>query len=409
MNSQDFDVIIVGGGASGFFAAINLAKKRPDLKVLILEKTKNFLGKVKISGGGRCNVTHAEFLPQELTKKYPRGEKELRGPFHRFMTGDMMAWLEEHGVALKIEEDGRIFPTSDDSQTIIDCFLNEAEKHEVQFKTSQVVKGIEQTNEVWQLKTSQQNFTTKHLIIASGSSQQMWKQLQSIGHQVVKPVPSLFTFHIQDDLLQDLQGLALPTEVKVFDNKGLVLSSDGDTLITHWGLSGPAILKLSAWGARDLHDLDYKFELRVNWLASLSTEDLLALLSQSQKDMARKQMSTTSFENLPKRFWLKVLKKAKIEEAQKWADLSKQNQQDLSSILLNSRLKVTGKSTFKEEFVTAGGVELKEVDFKTFESKIHPRLYIIGETLNIDAITGGFNFQNAWTSAFHVAKAISER
>lgn len=408
MSDQNFDVIVVGGGASGFFAAINLAKKKPDLKILILEKAKNFLNKVKISGGGRCNVTHAEFLPKELSKNYPRGEKELRGPFHRFMTGDMMAWLEERGVELKIEEDGRIFPTSDDSQTIIDCFLNEAHKYKVDYKTSQVVKSIEKKNDLWSVETSKENFITEHLIIASGSSQQMWKLIKNLGHQIVEAVPSLFTFHIEDALLKDLQGLALPTEVKVYEGKHLVLSSDGDTLITHWGLSGPAILKLSAWGARDLNRLDYQFQLHVNWLPQHSAESLSNLLTAQQKDFPKKQMSTFSVENLPKRFWLKVLQKSKIEETQKWADLSRKNQTDLISVLLNSKLRVTGKSTFKDEFVTAGGVELKEIDFKTFESKLHPKLYIIGEALNIDAITGGFNFQNAWTSAYHVAEAIAE-
>ena len=402
------DIIIVGGGAAGFFTAINVAEDNRDLKVIILERGKEVLTKVKVSGGGRCNVTHAEFIPKELTQNYPRGEKELLGPFHSFMTGDTIDWFGKRGVELKIEEDGRMFPVSDSSQTIIDCFNSEVERLGITVLKNHSVKVIEKNEDCWELTTSEGIFSTKKLVLATGSNPKIWKLLQDLGHSVEEPVPSLFTFNIKDERITDLPGVATNASVEVLDkNSRSILQSEGPLLITHWGMSGPAILKLSAWGARLLAPINYHFGIKVNWLPDHSEEKVLQQLKELKIENSKQTIVKYSQFELPKRLWQNLVKTSGIEENQKWADTTNVQLDSLVQQLKAAVFKVTGKSTFKEEFVTAGGVELKEVNFKTFESKIHKDLYFAGEILNIDAITGGFNFQNAWTGGYLVAKAIN--
>lgn len=406
LENQSFDCIVIGGGASGFFYALNYAELNPDCSILILEKSKNFLSKVKISGGGRCNVTHAVFEPKPLTKHYPRGEKELISPFHKFMTGDMMGWLEERGVPLKIEEDGRVFPTSDSSQSIIDCFLNESKRLGVQMKTSQVVIDFEFSNDRWIISTKQEKFKAKTLVISTGSSAKIWNLLSQKGHQVVNPIPSLFTFNIKHQRLTQLQGLSLETKVDVFEEANsakVILSSEGATLITHWGLSGPCVLKLSAWGAELLNAQNYNFLIKVNWLPNYTEAEIVSVLKEQKNKTQKRQLSTQIPFEIPKRLWLFFIEEAGVDGQKNWADASNNDFNKLARCMSALRLKVEGKSTFKDEFVTAGGVDLKEIDFKTYSSKQLPQLKIIGEALNIDAITGGFNFQNAWTSAYIAA------
>ena len=403
MNKKD--IIIVGGGAAGFFAAINIAEQNPKLKVAILERGKEGLQKVKISGGGRCNVTHAEFIRQELILNYPRGEKELLGPFHQFMTGDTIEWFEKRGVPLKIEEDGRMFPESNSSQTIIDCFLNEAKKHQVDVLYNHAVKSIHKEDNLWELETSQGVFLTKKLVIATGSNPKIWKLLEDLNHTISQPVPSLFTFNIKDHRIMDIPGVvAQNVEVKVL---GTNLWSEGPLLITHVGLSAPAILKLSAFGALELAERNYKFEIEINFIKQ-SFEDCLEKLKELKLSLAKKTVyKSTQFE-LPKRLWHKLVLASDMNQETRWADLNKQKLENVASQLTKAVFKVDGKSTFKEEFVTAGGIDLKEINFKSFESKLHKNLFFAGEVINVDAVTGGFNFQNAWTGAYIVAKSISK-
>ncbi|EMQ95238.1 hypothetical protein D778_02760 [Xanthomarina gelatinilytica] len=399
------DVIIVGGGAAGFFAAINIAEQNPNLTIAILERGKEGLQKVKISGGGRCNVTHAEFIPQELVLNYPRGEKELLGPFHQFMTGDTIAWFENKGVPLKVEADGRMFPESDSSQTIIDCFLNEAKKLKIEVMYNHVVKAFEKVGVSWNIKTTEGEFTTGKLVIASGSNPKIWKLLENLGHNILNPVPSLFTFDIKDERIQDIPGVvAQHVTIKVLDTD---LCSEGPLLITHVGMSAPSILKLSAFGAIELAERDYKFEIEINFI-NHSFQDCLNMLKEFKHNLAKKTVFKSTQFDLPKRLWQKLVLASEMNSNTRWADLNKQQLENLSSQLTQAVFKVDGKSTFKEEFVTAGGVDLKEINFKTFESKLHKNLYFAGEVINVDAITGGFNFQNAWTGAYIVSKSILE-
>ena len=401
------DVIIIGGGAAGFFTAINAAEKNPSQKIILLERGKEVLTKVKISGGGRCNVTHAEFLPKELTQNYPRGEKELLGPFHTFMTGDTIEWFEERGVELKIEEDGRMFPVSDSSQTIIDCFLSETRRLGVEVLLNQSVKEIQKEDNSFLITTSSNSFSAEKIVVASGSNPKIWKLLEGLGHSIIPAVPSLFTFNIKDSRIIDLPGLSTNASVKVQDAKGkTVLENNGPLLITHWGMSGPAILKLSAWGARVLETLKYKFNIEVNWLENISEEEVFEELKSLKSNFGKQTLFKYAQFDLPKRLWQNLLKAAGISETLTWAEATRENLQNIANQLAGGIFQVDGKSTFKEEFVTAGGVDLKEVNFKTFESRICKNLYFAGEVLNIDAITGGFNFQNAWTGGYIVAQNL---
>jgi len=401
--NQNYDLIIVGGGAAGFFTAINIVEKNPKFKVAILERGTEVLNKVRISGGGRCNVTHACFEPNELVKFYPRGEKELRGPFHQFCSGDTVEWFEKHGVELKIEADGRMFPVSNSSQTIIDCFQEATKKLGISVLTNQSVQSIFKKDALWKVETQSETYIAEKLILATGSNPKIWEMLQTFGHAIVSPVPSLFTFNIKDARIKELPGVAAQVSVKVKDTK---LETSGPLLITHWGMSGPAILKLSAWGARILHDKNYQFTIYVNWLNDLDAEDVEKTLKELKLEHAKKAVSKKSPFDLTNRLWESLVLASDIEAETKWADLSKIQLQNLTHQLTNSSFQVNGKSTFKEEFVTAGGIDLKEINFKTMESKLHENLYFAGEIVNIDAITGGYNFQNAWTSGFIVANAI---
>ena len=401
--NQNYDIIIVGGGAAGFFTAINIVEKNPKIKIAILERGKDVLEKVRISGGGRCNVTHACFEPNELVKFYPRGEKELRGPFHQFASGDTIDWFEKHGVDLKIEEDGRMFPVSNSSQTIIDCFMNATQKLGIAVLTGQSVQSIFKKENHWKIDTQNETYLTEKLILATGSNPKIWDLLQQFGHAVISPVPSLFTFNIKDSRIKELPGVSALVSVKVKDTK---LTSNGPLLITHWGMSGPAILKLSAWGARILFDKKYQFTIYVNWLNDMDAEDAEKKLRDLKQEHSKKAVSKKSPFAFPNRLWESLVMASGIEMETKWADLSKIQLQTLANQLTNATFQVNGKSTFKEEFVTAGGIDLKEINFKTMQSKLHENLYFAGEIVNIDAITGGFNFQNAWTGGFILAENI---
>lgn len=403
---SNYDILIIGGGAAGFFTAINIAENNPKLKIAILERGKEVLTKVKISGGGRCNVTHACFIPNDLVKFYPRGEKELKGPFHQFCSGDTIEWFEKHGVELKIEEDGRMFPASDSSQTIIDCFISAAKKSGIDILTGQSVQSLFKGDNYWKADTNQRSFKCNKLVMATGSNPKIWEILETLGHTFEAPVPSLFTFNIKDNRIKDLMGVSALATVKVKDSK---LKASGPLLITHWGMSGPGILRLSAWGARELAAKKYQFTLQVNWLHETDFEEALDTLKDLKEENAKKLILKFCPFEFPKRLWESLVAASGISAETKWADLSKKQLTDLANQLTNGQFQVNGKSTFKEEFVTAGGIHLKEIDFKTMQSKIHDNLYFAGEILNIDAITGGFNFQNAWTGGFLVAKAITEK
>ncbi|WP_405247955.1 NAD(P)/FAD-dependent oxidoreductase [Cellulophaga sp. Asnod2-G02] len=426
-----FDVIIVGGGAAGFYAAIHIAETNPAFKIAILERGKEVLTKVKVSGGGRCNVTHAEFDPNELVKNYPRGEKELRGPFHTYCSGDTIAFFDKRGITLKIEEDGRMFPESNTSQTIVDCFTSEAERLGIKLLRNSSVVAIETVQESeesplegWMITSIQKKYYAKKLLVTTGSNPKIWKLLEKLGHTIVPPVPSLFTFNIKDNRIDGIPGVSTYASVEVLEKtlpskvtihlkskvaSKALLVSDGPLLITHWGMSGPAILKLSAWGARMLNDWNYRFKIKVNWLPEYEEEGMLQLLLQIKGVEAKKTVLRTNAVAIPKRLWVNLVKASDISEEVKWADVTKVQLQQLAKELTAGEYHVDGKSTFKEEFVTAGGVDLKEINFKTYESKIVANLFFAGEVINVDAITGGFNFQNAWTSGYISAQAIAAK
>jgi len=397
-------VIIIGGGAAGFFTAINAKEMNPELDIMILEKGKEVLQKVKVSGGGRCNVTHACFEPKELIKFYPRGEKELLGPFHQFMTGDTFEWFENNEIPLKVEKDNRVFPESNSSQTIIDCFIGKTKELNIPVLKNHGVISVVKENDSWIVNTKEKQFTCDFLVIAAGSSKKVWDLSKSLGHSIVTPVPSLFTFNIKDARIKDLLGISVPNaSVKLVDAN---LEAFGPLLITHWGMSGPAVLKLSAFGARILAERNYEYEVEVNWL-SRPTNKISNVLLNLKKKQPRKQVVLRSpFDEIPKRLWERFVIASQITSTQNWADLNHMQIENLANQLTKGVYQANGKSTFKEEFVTAGGVDLKEINFKRFESKLHQNLFFVGEVLNIDAVTGGFNFQNAWTGGFIVASSI---
>ena len=426
-----FDVIIVGGGAAGFYCAIHIAEANPGLKIAILERGKQVLSKVKVSGGGRCNVTHAEFEPSSLVKNYPRGEKELLGPFHIYSTADTIQFFEKRGIKIKTESDGRMFPESNSSQTIIDCFLGEIQKYGITLlKSSSVIniqpfKDIKLGKEaVWQVQSVKKGYQAKRIVLATGSSTKIWNLVEQLGHNIVTPVPSLFTFNINDSRISGIPGLSTNARIEILPRQmmgkeintkfkkrksgALNLISEGPVLITHWGLSGPVILKLSARAARLLHEYDYRFRVRINWMPDYHKEGLLSLFNEIKQIDPKKTIYKTKAIDLPARLWGKLVIASDIAKDLKWADVSRKQLDRLGQFITASEFNVEGKSTFKEEFVTAGGVDLKEVNFKTFESKILPGLYFAGEVLNIDAVTGGFNFQNAWTGAYIAAQAIAK-
>ncbi|MGB0430575.1 MAG: NAD(P)/FAD-dependent oxidoreductase [Bacteroidia bacterium] len=396
-----YDVIIIGGGAAGFFCAAQIIEQKPNAKVLILERAKDVLQKVKISGGGRCNVTHACWEPNELIKNYPRGSKELLGPFNKFCTGDMVYWLEQNNVETKIEEDGRMFPTSDSSQTIIDCLLGATLKKGVELQCNQNVQSLKKVGDTWSVKTKSSLFKAKTIMIAAGSSKFVWNMLKDLGHQIIEPVPSLFTFNTKDFRLKSLAGLSVAkAELSINGSK---LQSQGPLLVTHWGLSGPAILRLSAWGAIELAKLNYKFTLKVNF-SGLEEFQVREQIENLKKGGEKKAISNYPQFQIPKRLWQSIIPSQLESKAYKSLDHKEMDQ--LLDSICQAKFKINGKSTFKDEFVTAGGIELSEVDFRTMESKVLLGLHFGGEVLNIDAITGGFNFQAAWTTGWLAAKGI---
>ncbi len=399
-------IIIIGGGAAGFFTAITIAENNPDLEVIILEKSDKVLQKVRISGGGRCNVTHACFTPNELVEFYPRGRKELLGPFHQFMTGDTMEWFENRGVPLKIEEDNRVFPESNSSQSIMDCLTISAADAGVKLILNQNVEHIEKKNSQFVITTNSQEFIADKLVITTGNNPKLWKLIKQLGHKIISPVPSLFTFNISDNIIKEIPGVSVANAtISLIDSK---FETNGPVLITHWGISGPAVLKLSAYGALFLAEKNYQYSVKVNWLSKpLSTA--LNKLKILKRENPKKQIILRSvFKDIPKRLWEKLVIASEIKQEQRWADISNKQLESLANQLTNTIFNAYGKTTFKEEFVTAGGVDLKEINFKHFESKIHKNLFFAGEVLNIDAVTGGFNFQNAWTSGFIAGNAIAE-
>ena len=404
------DLLVIGGGAAGFFAAINAAELQPGMRITILERGRDVLQKVRISGGGRCNVTHAVWTPRELSKYYPRGGRELLGPFTRFCTGDTIEWFERRGVELKIEEDGRMFPVTDDSQTIIDCLTRAAKRLNIRVLTQRAVVSLyppEQAGQPFKAITRDGNsFYGSKLLVATGSNPKVWDLIGHLGHRIVPPVPSLFTFNTKDTRLRNLSGVSAPNAtVKI---PALKMEESGPLLVTHWGKSGPAILKMSAWGARELHPLDYKFALHVNWLGQKwNPQSALDRLRELKEELAKKQIGTYCPFEFPLRLWKNIIGGASIAESTRWADLNKRQLHMLADELTRAEFQIAGKSTNKEEFVTAGGVALREVDFKRFASKIFPDLHFAGEILDIDAVTGGFNFQAAWTGGYLAARAIA--
>ena len=398
-------VIIIGGGAAGFFTAINAKEMNPELDITILEKGKEVLQKVKISGGGRCNVTHACFEPKELVQFYPRGEKELLGPFHQFMTGDTFEWFENNGIPLKIEKDNRVFPESNSSQTIVDCFLNKTKRLGISVLKNHGVTTIQKQDNSWLVITKKQQFVCDAVVMAAGSSKKVWELSKALRHSIISPVPSLFTFNIKDNRIKDLLGISVPNATVQLEDTNLEAS--GPLLITHWGMSGPAILKLSAFGARVLAKKNYEYQVQVNWL-SRPTHKIVNVLLNLKKKHSKKQVIVRSpFEEIPKRLWERFVLATTIKTTFNWADVSHDQIDALANQLTKSVFTAKGKSTFKEEFVTAGGVDLKEINFKNFESKLQKNLFFVGEVLNIDAVTGGFNFQNAWTGGWLCAKALA--
>ena len=395
-------VIIIGGGASGFFTAANIDTKLYD--VTILEQNSDVLQKVKISGGGRCNVSHACFDPRELVQFYPRGNKELLSVFTKFQPGDTMNWYEEHSVALKIEDDNRIFPESNSSQSIIDCLVNECRKKNVKILTKQTVTEILPQENGYKIHTTDQNYFADYVVFSTGSSPKAFKMLEKLGHQIVAPVPSLFTFNIKNEILKDLMGTSF--QYVNIEIPRLNLEESGSLLITHWGLSGPAILKLSAWGARELAALKYQFEIIVNFIGTAS-EDALEIFKNFKENEPKKSIGQAKIFDITNRFWQRILFVSGIDTTKQLANINNKEMQKIIENLCCCRMNVTGKSTFKEEFVTAGGVDLKEMDFKTMKSKKLPNFYISGEVLNIDAVTGGFNFQACWSEGWLIAQDLN--
>lgn len=393
-------VAIIGGGAAGFFLGAQLA---PPFFVEIFEKAMTPLQKVKISGGGRCNVTHACFDPNILVDFYPRGNKELKSVFGRFQPGDTMGWFEERGVPLKIQEDMRVFPVSDNSQDIVECLIKENQNNKNKIHLGEAVKEVLPNGETFILKTSKGEYEFDKVVFAPGSSKQVWQMIEKLGHSVVPPVPSLFTFNCKESRIHGLQGTSFQNvEIKILDSN---LENHGDLLITHWGFSGPAVLVLSAIGARELYEKKYNFKVQINFIGH-NVEDALETLFQHKNENGRQKMSKFAPFGLTKRFWMSMLENVKVDKNLNWSDIPDKKLRKLSFELTQGIYEINGKSTYKDEFVTAGGVELKEINFKTMESKLIPGIYFAGEVLNIDAVTGGFNFQACWSESFIIAETL---
>ncbi|MCX6206909.1 MAG: NAD(P)/FAD-dependent oxidoreductase [Bacteroidetes bacterium] len=401
-------LIVIGGGAAGFFTAVNAARMNPSLEVCIVEKSNKLLSKVKISGGGRCNTTHACFEIAELVKKYPRGQQFLKKAFHQFNTNHTIQWFAERNVTLVTEADGRMFPSTNDSQTIINCLLQEADKYAVKVLMQTEIKAIKKEDHQFQLVTSnEQQLVADYLCVACGGypKSTMFQWLTNLGHTIETPVPSLFTFNMPGNKINQFMGLSVPmATVKIIGTK---LVEQGPLLITHWGMSGPVILKLSAWGARILADASYRFKITVNWLSDYNEQNLRESWHSLRTELAAQKMGNKNPFSLPNRLWNFLLEQSEIKEDTRWADLPSKEQNKLIKNLTAAEFTVDGKTTFKEEFVTCGGIKLSEIDPNTMQSKKVDQLYFAGEIMDIDGVTGGFNFQNAWTSGWIAAKSIS--
>lgn len=399
-------IAIVGGGASGVFCGIKLAENK-NAAIHIFEKSNELLKKVKISGGGRCNVTHQYLSPAQFTKNYPRGAKIQKNNFDIFSPNDLVYWFQKRGVALKIEKDGRIFPTTNSSQTIIDCFQKELKKPNIQIHLNTEILELNKENNAFRVKTPSDTHYFDIIIIAMGGAQKA-REMDffnlSLAHPIIQTVPSLFTFKIEDKSLTNLMGLSVQgAQIKILSSS---FKETGPVLITHWGLSGPAILKLSAWGAFYLHEKKYQFEISINWLGTEKEIDVQKRIETNKKLHGNALVSNFKPETIPNRLWEYFLSKSEIASTKLWRDLSKKDENKLIQTLTNQIFSINGKTTYKDEFVTAGGIDLEAIDSRSMESLLHSNLYFIGEILNIDGITGGFNFQNAWTSAIVAAKHI---
>lgn len=402
---SDIRLIIIGGGAAGLFAAIAAAEANPMAQVILLEKTNVLLAKVRISGGGRCNVTHACFDPKLLVKNYPRGGQELLGPFHRFQPRDTIAWFESRGVELKTEEDGRMFPTTDQSQTIIDCLLEQARKSGVEIRLKQRMDKIERDAEGFKIFMSEgEPLICQGLLLATGSSPQGHEMAKTLGHTVQPLVPSLFTFNVPTSPLLEMAGITLDdVELKI---EKTALKQQGPMLLTHWGFSGPAALKLSAWAAKELHVSNYHVNLIVNWLPSFSEEEILSILLKFKRECPTNGLTSEKTFPLPRNLWKKLLELTDLDPQKRVSEVPDKHLQKFAQRLHGDVYKVEGKTTYKQEFVTCGGVTLREVNFKTMESRVCSGLYFAGEILDIDGVTGGFNFQNAWTTGWLAGQAM---
>lgn len=409
--SKRYNLIVIGGGAAGFYTAINVARHNPSFSVLILEKTSKLLTKVKVSGGGRCNVTHHCYDPIQLARHYPRGSKPLKTLFKKHQALDVVSWFSKNGVKLKSEDDGRMFPVTDNSQTIIDCFLNEARKNRIEIRTNTQVVSLrkEDQNDYFVITTQEGgDFLSSKVLIATGGNpkREAYQWIEKLGHTIEVPKPSLFTFNDSDKKFKDLMGVSVSgAQVRIAGTKFL---QQGPILITHWGLSGPAVIKLSAWAAEYLHEINYQFTALVSWVGEIKDVDLRSRLYVEMKNHGLRKIVTNPLFGLSQRLWQRLCDLAEIPEEKIWAELPQRNCNKLSESLLRCPFQIKGKTTFKEEFVTCGGVKLNEIDLERMESKKMKNLFFAGEVLNIDGETGGFNFQSAWTTAFIAATAISE-
>lgn len=409
MGVNQFDIIVVGGGASGFFGAIEAAASKPGLRILIVEKSNKLLSKVKVSGGGRCNVTHHCFDPIELAHHYPRGEKKLKDLFKRFQAKDVVEWFSTKGVNLKTEPDGRMFPETDSSQTIINCFLDQAAKNKIKIELGLTVKQIVCDSDHLVVHCANDvSFTTRKILVATGGNPKAdaYTWLTLLGHNLITPIPSLFTFNDQNKHYVDLMGLSVPhAEVKIATTK---FTQRGPLLITHWGLSGPAVIKLSAWAATYLHQVNYEFTVLVSWIGPQEEEALRNTLFDYKTNHPRQKIVSNPLFNLPQRLWQKLCTLALIENQKTWDELSLKSLNRLIEFLIRAPFQIKGKTTFKEEFVTCGGIDLQDVNMTTLESKKVKNVFFAGEVLNIDGETGGFNFQAAWTTAFIAATEMTK-
>ena len=405
--SEQRNIAIIGGGASGIFAAIRCAEvakeKNININIKVFEASKRFLKKVKISGGGRCNVTHHIFDPKNLILNYPRGKKELLSPFIKFQASDTVKWFEDRGVKIKHEKDGRMFPVTDNSETIIDCFMKETKKYKVQLVTQSNIKSIKklENGKLSLLINKDKNFIADSVLIATGSMPSGYRLAKTLGHTITEIAPSLFTFKIEDLILENLAGTSFAnSSLTLKINNAKEFYQKGPLLITHWGLSGPALLKLSAWAAREMMHSNYKAKIIINWLGFESINDVKNILNNIKNNNTKVKIGNVYPLKITKRFWHQLLMKSGVEKEKNWSEINKKEFNIIVTNLFNCELEVLGKSRFKEEFVECGGINLKEINFKNMESKVCPGIYFSGEIMDIDGITGGFNFQNAWTSGW---------